>query len=97
MRAEYDTQAGAIAITLGDLGVHANGSTPVHERARVALLDGKPVDVEIRHPERGIQEPLAAAAQRYGLDLDALLAAASSALSAPDRLVTLDVAAPSSG
>jgi len=97
MRAEYDTEAQAIAITLGDLGVHANGSTSVHKRARVALLDGRPVDVEIRYPERGIQAPLTAAAERYDLDLDVLLAAANSALSAPDRIVTLDVAEPRSG
>lgn len=38
-------------------------------------------------------EPLAAAANRYDLDLEALKAAARSALEAPDRVITLEVAA----
>jgi hypothetical protein len=36
---------------------------------------------------------LAAVAERYGLDLEALRAAAQSALAAPDRAVVLEVAA----
>jgi hypothetical protein len=39
-----------------------------------------------------IDEPLRAAAERYDLDAEALIAAARAALAAPDRAVTLDVA-----
>ncbi len=41
----------------------------------------------------GLAEPLAAVAERYDLDREALAAAAQSALAAPDRQVSLEVAA----
>jgi hypothetical protein len=41
----------------------------------------------------GLTERLAAVAERYELDLEALQAAAQSALAAPDRVVVLEVAA----
>jgi hypothetical protein len=53
MRADYDSEANAISITLG-------------QRAHVA--------------------------EHYGLDPEALIAAANAALAAPDRAVTLEVA-----
>jgi hypothetical protein len=55
--AEYDTEARAIGITLAAGDAHATRSDLVHERGRVALLEGVPVDVEVLHPERGIEEP----------------------------------------
>lgn len=91
MRAEYDTQANALAIRLVE-DVHADASSHVHERSVVALADERPVDVEVLYPDLGIDEPLEAAADRYGLDLEALKAAATSALAAPNRTVTLEVA-----
>lgn len=95
MKADYDSEADAIAITVVDLDHDhepARGD-PVHERCTVALVGGEVVDVEILYPAMGVDEPLVAAADRYGLDLEALMAAARSALSAPDRVITLDVAA----
>lgn len=65
----------------------------VHARAIVALLDEQPVELQLLYPDLGIDEPLAAVADRYGLDHEALAAAAQSALAAPDRLISLDVAA----
>jgi hypothetical protein len=50
--------------------------------------------VQILYPDLGVSEPLASVAARYGLDLEALDAAAKSALAAPDRVVVLEVAAP---
>jgi hypothetical protein len=41
----------------------------------------------------GISEPLAAMADRYDLDREALEAAAQSALAAPNRVVSVEVAA----
>jgi hypothetical protein len=41
---------------------------------------------------RHTHQPLRAAAERYGLDAEALIAAARAALAAPDRAVTMDVA-----
>lgn len=95
MTADYDTEADAIAINLGwpregDDPVHGH---PVHERCNVATAGDVPVDVEILYPSLGVDEPLRAAAAQFDLDFEALKAAARSALAAPDRLVTLDVAA----
>ena len=95
MKADYDSEADAIGITVVELGGShepARGDS-VHERCTVALVGDEVVDVEIRYPELGVEEPLAAAASRYGLDLEALLAAARSSLAAPDRVITLEVAA----
>jgi hypothetical protein len=92
MRADYDSKANAISITIVD-AVHADQSDEVHSRAIVALADGKPVEVQLLYPDKGIAEPLAAVAERYDLDREALQAAAQSALAAPDRVVSLEVAA----
>ena len=92
MRADYDSTANAISIAITDVA-HAEESDEIHARAIVALADGKPVEVQLLYPDMGIDEPLAAVADRYRLDLEALHAAAQSALAAPDRVVVLEVAA----
>ena len=92
MRADYDSTANAISIAISDVP-HADGSDEVHARAIVALAEGRPVEVQLLYPDMGIAEPLAAVADRYDLDREALHAAAQSALAAPDRLVILEVAA----
>ncbi len=92
MRADYDSTANAISITITD-ATSAGRSDEVHPRAIVALADGQPVEVQLLYPDMGLAEPLAAVAERYGLDREALAAAAQSALAAPDRVVSLEVAA----
>jgi hypothetical protein len=94
MKADYDSEADAIAITVADVGQHSTPARgdPVHPRCAVALVDDVVVDVEVLYPSLGIDDPLAAAAGRYGLDLEVLKAAARSALEAPDRVITLEVA-----
>jgi len=92
VQADYDSTANAISITIADAR-QAAGSDEVHPRAIVALLDERPVEVQVLYPDLGVSEPLAAVAQRYGLDYEALAAAAQSALAAPDRVISLEVAA----
>lgn len=92
MRADYDSTANAISIAIADVQ-HADRSDEVHPRAIVALAHERPVEVQLLYPDLGITEPLAAVADRYGLDREALAAAAQSALAAPNRRVSLDVAA----
>ena len=92
MRADYDSTANAISITITD-ATSAGRSDEVHPRAIVALADGQPVEVQLLYPDMGLAEPLAAVAERYDLDREALAAAAQSALAAPDRVVSLEVAA----
>jgi hypothetical protein len=91
VRADYDSSANAISIAITDAAT-ADRSDEVHARAIVALADRQPVEVQLLYPEMGVSEPLAAVAERYGLDREALEAAAQSALAAPDRLVSLEVA-----
>lgn len=93
MRADYDSKANAISITLTPVE-HAERADQVHERAIVALHDGHPVELQLLYPDLGIEEPIAAAVARYDLDRGALEAAARSALAVPDRVVVLDVLAP---
>lgn len=91
MRADYDSSANAISIAITD-ATTAHRSDEVHARGIVALAAGQPVEVQLLYPDMGISEPLAAVAHRYGLDREALEAAAQSALAAPDRLISLEVA-----
>jgi hypothetical protein len=92
MRADYDSTANAISIAITD-ATSADHSDEVHPRAIVALTAGRPVEVQLLYPDLGIAEPLAAVAERYDVDREALTAAAQSALAAPDRMVSLEVAA----
>jgi hypothetical protein len=92
LRADYDSTSNAISIAITD-AARADKSDEVHARAIVALADDRPVEVQLLYPDMGIDEPLAAVADRYQLDLEALHAAAQSALAAPDRVVVLEVAA----
>ncbi len=91
MRADYDSTANAISIGISE-APHADSSEEVHPRAIAALAEGKPVEIQLLYPDIGINEPLAAVADRYELDLEAVTAAAQSALAAPDRVVVLEVA-----
>jgi hypothetical protein len=92
MQADYDSTTNAISITISD-GRPADRSDEMHPRAIVALPDEHPVEVQVLYPDLGISEPLAAVAERYALDPEALAAAAQSTLAAPDRVISLEVAA----
>lgn len=59
------------------------------------VMAGRPVEVQLLYPAMGIYEPLAAVADRYDLDREALEAAAQSALAAPNRVVSVEVASAS--
>ena len=82
MLADYDSRANALSIAIDDAST-ADSSDEVHARAIVALAAGKPVEVQLVYPDLGIMEPLTAVADRYGLDVEGLQAAAQSALAAP--------------
>jgi hypothetical protein len=92
VRADYGRTANAISITITD-ATSAGRSDEVHPRAIVALADGQPVEVQLLYPDMGLPEPLAAVAERYDLDREALAAPGQSALAGSDRVVSLEVAA----
>jgi hypothetical protein len=91
MKADYDSKANALSIDLGD-PCHWDDSEEVTSTVNVAIAGGEPVNVELLYPDLGVDEPLRAAADRFDLDAEALIAAAKAAIAAPDRVVTLDVA-----
>lgn len=91
MRAEYDSQADALSIQLLEESWD-EGDQVDDTYCTVALASGRPANVELIAPREHL-DLLAVAAKQYGLDHEALLAAAQSALAAPNRPVVLDVLA----
>ena len=92
MRAEYDSEADALSIDLIDVAKWDGSEAIDGDYCNVALAGGRPANVELLSPAAHL-ELLGVAAERYGLDAEALEAAARSALAAPDRTVVLDVLA----
>lgn len=93
MKADYDSEANALSIDLVDARRHWEGSEEVGERVNVTFAGDRPVNVELLYPDRGLEQPLREAAGRYGLDAEALIAAALAAIADPDRQVTLELSA----
>ncbi len=90
MRAEYDSQADVLSIDLIP-AERWDGSDAVDDDfCTVATVDARPANVELLSPAQHL-DLLVRAAERHGLDAEALQAAARSALAAPDRTVVLDV------
>jgi hypothetical protein len=90
MKADYDSKANALSIDLVD-ATRWEGSEGVGEQVNVAFAEGVPANVELLYPDLGLEEPLRAAAARFALDAEALIAAAQAAIAAPDREITLEV------
>jgi hypothetical protein len=90
MEAEYDSQADVLSIDLIS-AERWNGSDAIDDDyCTLATVDGRPANVELLSPAQHLSL-LSIAAERHGLDAEALHAAARSALEAPDRKVVLDV------
>jgi Protein of unknown function (DUF2283) len=90
MKADYDSKADALSIDLIEAG-RWEDSEEVEPRLNVAIANQMPVNIELLYPGLGVEKPLQVVAARYGLDAEALVAAARAAIAAPDRTVTLDV------
>jgi uncharacterized protein YuzE len=89
VRADYDSEADALLITLLE-GVRCDDGDSVdkQEFCNVGLAQGQVTSVELLYPADNL-ELLEVAAERFDLDAQGLLAAARAALAAPDRAVTL--------
>lgn len=92
MRAEYDSRADALSIDLVAAKRWDRGEGVDPDFCTVSFAEDRPVNVELIGPREHI-DLLARAAELYGLDGEAIEAAARSALAAPDRVVVLDVLA----
>jgi hypothetical protein len=91
MRADYDSKGDTIQIELEPVDRLDRDDADI-AGVIVGIRDERPVMIDVIGTRAGIDEQLCAAAERYGLDTEALVAAAQAALAAPDRTITLDVA-----
>jgi hypothetical protein len=95
MRADYDSKADTIQITLEPVNRLSGGSDVIENGlVIVGFHDDRPVLIDVigtRNP--GFEQSLRVAADRHDLDAEALIAIAHAALAAPDRPVRLDVGA----
>jgi hypothetical protein len=91
MKADYDSKGDTIQIDLEQVGRVDYGDDEVDDWLVVSICDGRPVRIDVIGTGGDIGESLRAAARRYGLDGEALIAGAQAALAAPDREVVLDV------
>jgi hypothetical protein len=92
MRADYDSEADALSIDLIEVDRWDGDEEIDDDYCHVSMRRGCPANVELLNPINHL-ELLKVAGERLGLDSEALLAAAKAALAAPDRAVTVDVAA----
>lgn len=93
MRADYDSEGDTLAIDLIDVERLHCGDDSAHPQAVASFCDGQLATIDVIGTRDGVEEPLAAVAAAYDLDLEVLLAAARAALAAPDRTIVLDVLA----
>jgi len=91
MRADYDSQADALSIELRRFRYYDQQDQVDDDYCTVGFSGGGPASVALLSPAKHL-DLLGVAAERYGLDGTALLAAAQAALAAPDRVVELQVA-----
>lgn len=92
MKADYDSQADALSIDLIEVPRWDDGEEIDDTYCNVALYQGRPANVELLSP-RDHLDLLDVVVERFELDRDSIHAAAQAALPAPNRAVTLDVAA----
>jgi hypothetical protein len=93
MRADFDKSADTIQIEL-EPADRLDGDIASIPGILVGLRNGRPVLVDLVGTSAGIDERLVAVGEHFELDAEILIAAARAALSAPDRVITLDVALP---
>lgn len=92
MKADYDSKGDTIQIDLLDpVGRVDYGDDRVDDWLVVSIRDGKPVRIDVIGTGGDLGASLRRAGDHYGLDSEALLAAAQAALAAPDREVVLNV------
>jgi hypothetical protein len=95
VKADYDSRADALLIQLLKPGL-CDGAVEVDRfYCHVDTRRGRVASIELLNPSDHL-DLLNRAAERLGLDSEALLAAAKAALAAPDRPVTVEVAASAS-
>lgn len=94
MKADYESRADTIQIELEKVRQLGYGEDVENGAVVVSIYEGRPVMVDVIGTRRhDFEKPLRAAAERYQLDAEALIAISRAALAAPDRPVELGVGA----
>jgi hypothetical protein len=94
MKADYESRADTIQITLEDGGRLSGGSEVIENgRVIVSFCEDRPAMIDVIGTDGGFEDSLCIAAERNKLDAEALIAISRAALAAPDRPVELDVGA----
>ncbi len=95
LKADYESRADTIQITLEDVDHLSGGSDEVENGAViVGFCDGRPALVDVIGTRKhDFEKPLRTAAERYELDAEALIAISRATLAAPDRPVRLELGA----
>jgi hypothetical protein len=95
MKADYESRADTIQITLGDGDRRLSGGSDVIENGRVivSFSENRPAMIDVIGTRNGFEDGLRVAAQRNELDAEALIAISRAALAAPDRPVRLALGA----
>jgi hypothetical protein len=93
MKVDYDPEARSILFEFGELREYEEGDyteTLAGYSCIVWFHDDRPESIQLLGADEDIT-PLDEAAERFGLDADALRAAARAALAAPNREITIDI------
>ncbi|HEX5763354.1 MAG TPA: hypothetical protein VFY04_09565 [Solirubrobacterales bacterium] len=94
MKADYESRADTIQITLEDGGPLSGGSDVIEGgRVIISFCENRPALIDVIGTDNGFEDSLRVAAERNRLDAEALIAISRAALAAPDRPVRLDVGA----
>jgi hypothetical protein len=91
VRADYDSEGDTVQIDLETVGRVDYGDGDVDDGLVISICDGRPVRIDVIGTGGDLVGSLRRAGEHYGLDSEALLAAAQAAVAAPDREVLLDV------
>lgn len=91
MRADYDSEGDTVQIDLAPVDRVDYGDDTVDDGLVIGMCDGRPVRIDVIGTGGDLGASLRRAGERFGLDSEALLAAARAAVAAPDREVVVDV------
>ncbi len=91
MKADYDSEGDTVQIDLETVDHVDYGNDEVDDGLVISICNGRPVRIDVIGTGGDLEASLRRAGDHYGLDSEALLAAAQAAVAAPDREVVLDV------
>jgi hypothetical protein len=92
MKVDYDSEGRSLLFEFGEFREAEDGDDTEDLAGGICLVthrDGRPIFIQLLSADRDIT-PLDDAARQFGLDAEALRAAARAALTSPDREITIE-------